>query len=81
MMIMMMLNPLMKWPPQWLTEKQVAVAEMHFERRYRAAKRALGQDDPVFFLVFFLILASGVHPCPVPGLPLVVRHEAVRFAG
>ena len=45
MMIMMILNPLMKWPPQWLTEKQVAVAEMHFERRYRAAKRALGQDD------------------------------------
>ena len=45
MMIMMILNPLMKWPPQWLTEKQVTVAEMHFERRYRAAKRALGQDD------------------------------------
>ena len=46
MMIMMMLNPLMMWPPEWLTEQQVAVAEMHFDRRYRAAKRALGQDDP-----------------------------------
>ena len=46
MMIMMMLNPLMAWPPQWLTGQQASVAEMHFDRRYRAAKRALGLDDP-----------------------------------
>ena len=46
MMIMMKLNPLMKWPPDWLSEQQVAVADMHFARRYRAAKQALGLGDP-----------------------------------
>ena len=66
MMIMMILNPLMKWPPQWLTEKQVAVAEMHFERRYRAAKRALGQDDHSVSLVVFFLLSYSMRQFDSP---------------
>ena len=38
-------------------------------------------DFPFVGHVFLLVLASGGQAYSVPGLPLVVRHAAVRFAG
>jgi len=80
--MMMKLSPLLKFFPAWLSEQQVAVADMHFARSYRAAKQALGLVGPSSASSSSSPPPRAAAPArPLPPTPPAVQHKAVRFAG